>query len=140
MSLNYKFLLLLLSLLFIATESSAADWKKLYNGYFDASRVTKTGRGTIIIYTKTILSRERHSADNVSIPYENYSHTMSQIEYNCDIGEYRYLSVHDYSNDNTAVSNTNPNPNFEPALPETVAEYNLNVVCSYAKRSKPKKK
>lgn len=121
----------------------AANWLKIIeDSYFDASRISITKPGAAVVWIKDRMDQEsikkRLIQTNYKIDYTNYSHTLSEIEIDCNAEKMRTLSVYDYGVDRILQASRNPDSDFHSVIPESYGEYYLYRICPFVRA--PRKK
>lgn len=118
-------------------NASAADWKEIDKAtYFDASRIVKTDKGTILVSIKFKLSenafKEKASIYNKS--YNDYAYTMQDVELKCDSSQSSFEPINHYDIIGTFTMFSTDKDTFTTALPDSTGEFNPAKICNYTKK------
>ena len=135
-----KSIMILSVLLFsmvLCFNASAADWKEIdKTTYFDASRIVKTDKGTLLVSVKFRLSentfKEKASIYNKS--YNDYAYTMQDVELNCDSSQSGFKPIHHYDITGIFTMFSTDKDAFTTAAPGSTGEFNPANICNYAKK------
>ena len=118
-------------------NASAAAWKEIdKTTYFDASRIVKTDKGTLLVSVKFRLSentfKEKASIYNKS--YTDYAYTMQDVELKCDSSQSGFVPINQYDIIGTFTKFSTDKDAFTTASPGSTGEFNPAKICNYAKK------